>query len=114
MSAPERVVIGNAELWHGDCMDALPLLCHILNASTKPGAVVFDPFAGSGSLGEACHALGRKFIGIEKCPDNYAKAASRISAVHSQECIFTHHAKSDPRDAYEQTEQQALILEGGA
>ena len=28
MSAPERVVIGNAELYHGDCRDVLPLLPH--------------------------------------------------------------------------------------
>ena len=70
------------------CEKPLPLLCHILNASTKPGAVVFDPFAGSASLGEACHELGRKFIGVELCPDNYAKAARRIEAVKAQERLF--------------------------
>ena len=70
------------------CEKPLPLLCHILNASTKPGAVVFDPFAGSASLGEACHVLGRQFIGVELCPDNYAKAAQRIAAVKAQERMF--------------------------
>lgn len=70
------------------CEKPLPLLCHILNASTKPGAVVFDPFAGSASLGEACHELGRQFIGVELCPDNYAKAARRIEAVKAQERLF--------------------------
>ena len=70
------------------CEKPLPLLCHILNASTKPGAVVFDPFAGSGSMGEACHELGRQFIGVEKCPDNYAKAERRLSAVRAQERLF--------------------------
>ena len=70
------------------CEKPLPLLCHILNASTKPGAVVFDPFAGSASLGEACHMLGREFIGVELCPDNYAKAARRIAAVKAQERLF--------------------------
>ena len=70
------------------CEKPLPLLCHIINASTKPGAVVFDPFAGSGSMGEACHMLGREFIGVELCPDNYAKAARRIAAVKAQERLF--------------------------
>ncbi|MBK8399982.1 MAG: site-specific DNA-methyltransferase [Propionivibrio sp.] len=70
------------------CEKPLPLLCHILNASTKPGAVVFDPFAGSASLGEACHNLGRQFIGVELCPENYAKAAQRIAAVKAQERLF--------------------------
>ena len=70
------------------CEKPLPLLCHILNASTKPGAVVFDPFAGSASLGEACHELGRQFIGVELCPDNYAKAERRIAAVKAQERLF--------------------------
>jgi site-specific DNA-methyltransferase (adenine-specific) len=70
------------------CEKPLPLLCHILNASTKPGAVVFDPFAGSGSLGEACHTLGREFIGVERCADNHAKAAQRLAAVKAQERLF--------------------------
>ena len=70
------------------CEKPLPLLCHIINASTKPGAVVFDPFAGSGSMGEACHMLGRELIGVELCPDNYAKAARRIAAVKAQERLF--------------------------
>ena len=70
------------------CEKPLPLLCHMLKASTKPGAVVFDPFAGSGSMGEACHDLGRQFIGVEKCPENYAKAERRLVAVKAQERLF--------------------------
>jgi len=33
---PEKVVIGNAELWHGDCREVLPLL-------PKTAAIVSDP-----------------------------------------------------------------------
>ena len=42
------------------------LLRHIIAASSKPGAVVLDAFAGSGSTGIAARELGRDFIGIEK------------------------------------------------
>ena len=70
------------------CEKPQPLLQHIINASTKPGAVVFDPFAGSGSTGEACHALGRQFIGVELCHDNYAKAERRLAMVKAQERLF--------------------------
>ncbi|MBK7356347.1 MAG: hypothetical protein IPI94_10000 [Propionivibrio sp.] len=70
------------------CEKPLPLLCHILNASTKPGAVVFDPFAGSGSMDEAYHELEQQFIEVEKCPDNYAKTDDRLSAVRAQERLF--------------------------
>ena len=70
------------------CEKPLPLLCHILQASTRPGAVVFDPFAGSGSLAHACHDMGRQFIGTEQCPDNFRKAAARIAHVCGQERLF--------------------------
>jgi len=70
------------------CEKPLQLLCHILAASTKPDAVVFDPFAGSGSMGEACHIMGRKFLGTEKCPDNHAKAVRRLDAVVAQGALL--------------------------
>lgn len=70
------------------CEKPLALLCHMLAASTKPDAVVFDPFAGSGSMGEACHIMGRKFLGTEKCPDNHAKAVRRLYAVVAQGALL--------------------------
>jgi site-specific DNA-methyltransferase (adenine-specific) len=47
------------------CEKPLSLLKHIIHASTRPGALVLDCFAGSGATGEACIATGRQFIGIE-------------------------------------------------
>ena len=38
----------------------LPIL-----TTTKPGDLVLDPFSGSGSVGETCLLLGRKYIGYE-------------------------------------------------
>lgn len=40
----------------------LPVRCI---KTTRPGATVLDPFSGSGTTGEACRRLGRKYIGID-------------------------------------------------
>lgn len=42
------------------------------------GAVVLDPFMGSGTTGIACIQSGRKFIGIEKDAAHFATACKRI------------------------------------
>ena len=48
------------------------LIDRCLRASTNPGDVVFDPFAGSASTGVAALALGRIFIGCE-IEEDYAE-----------------------------------------
>jgi len=48
------------------CEKPQAMLRHIIAASSRSGAVVLDPFAGSGSTGEAALALGRVPILIEK------------------------------------------------
>ena len=50
----------------------LGLLSRIIMASTKPGAWVLDPFAGSSTTGIAANLLGRKFLGIEQ-DEEFAK-----------------------------------------
>ena len=44
----------------------LDLLERIILASTKKGAVVLDPFAGSSTTGIATYKNGRRFIGIDR------------------------------------------------
>ena len=61
------------------CEKPLPLMRHIIKASTKPGAVVLDCFAGSGSTGCAAVELGRDFIGIERDELWAQRARARIA-----------------------------------
>ena len=45
------------------------MLSRIIQASTKDGAWVLDPFTGSSTTGVAANLLGRRFLGIDICED---------------------------------------------
>jgi DNA modification methylase len=47
-------------------------------ASSSPGDVVLDPFAGSGTVGVVCEWLGRDFVGVELNPEYCEMARRRI------------------------------------
>ena len=47
-------------------------------AKVDRGALVLDPYMGSGTTGIACIRTGRRFIGIEIDPTHYATACRRI------------------------------------
>jgi site-specific DNA-methyltransferase (adenine-specific) len=44
----------------------LGLMLWVIENYTKPGDLILDPYAGSGTTGLACQMLGRRFIGIER------------------------------------------------
>ncbi len=66
----------NASEKHHQTGKPIPLMVDILEV-TRPGGVILDPFAGSGSTGVACAITGRRFIGSEK-DDHYYKVAERL------------------------------------
>ena len=59
----------------------LALLKRILLASSNPGDTVLDFFAGSGTTGEAAHALGRRFIIVDNNPDALEVMQKRLGRV---------------------------------
>ena len=61
------------------CEKPAPLLRHMIETSTRPGALILDPFAGSGSTLEVAAATGRRAIGIEKSEEYCEKIARRLS-----------------------------------
>lgn len=65
------------------CEKPLAMMEHIITASSRPGAVVLDPFMGSGVTGEAALMHGRSFIGIDADPGYFASASKRIGAVRA-------------------------------
>lgn len=54
----------------------ISLMVYLVNLVTPPGAIVLDPFTGSGSTGLACVRLKRRFVGIERELE-YCKIAER-------------------------------------
>jgi DNA modification methylase len=62
----------------------LDLFERIINTSSRPGAVVLDPFIGSGTTGVACINTGRNYIGFEKDAGYFAVAEKRIQKHKAQ------------------------------
>lgn len=60
----------------------LPARC--IAAASSPGAMVLDPFMGSGTTGAACAQLGRAFTGIERDRRYFDIACERISRAQAQ------------------------------
>ncbi|MBR8435704.1 site-specific DNA-methyltransferase [Burkholderia cenocepacia] len=47
-------------------------------AGSRPGDVVFDPFFGSGTVGQVAQRLGRRFVGCELNPDYESLQRDRL------------------------------------
>ncbi len=56
----------------------LKLMMEIIKIHTNKNHLVFDPFMGSGTTGEACAILERNFIGIEKNKHFFEIAKKRL------------------------------------
>ena len=57
------------------------LLTRIITASTTAGALVLDPFCGSGTTGVVCAQLGRKFVGFDQESEYLEKATQRLNDI---------------------------------
>jgi len=56
-------------------------LSALIGAFTRPGDIVLDPFAGSGSTCVAAHQCGRRYVGIELERRYHDAALARLQAV---------------------------------
>jgi DNA modification methylase len=66
--------------FHG-CQMPERLLGRIVEASSNPGELVLDPFAGSGSTLIVAKKLGRRFLGFEFSENYYQLACARLDIV---------------------------------
>lgn len=91
------------------------LLHRILNATTKPGDVVLDPFFGTGTTGAVAKKLGRHFIGMERESSYISAAIKRIAAIkpHDPKSLeIIQPKRSAPRVAFGSLVEQGLIHPG--
>jgi DNA modification methylase len=56
------------------------LVRRFVQASSRPGDLCLDPFAGSGTLGAVAAALGRRFLLIDSNPEAVAVMERRLAA----------------------------------
>lgn len=63
------------------------LLARLILASSQPGAVVLDPFLGSGTTAVVAKKLGRQYIGIEIDPTYACLAEKRLALAETAPAI---------------------------
>ena len=57
------------------------LVRRLVAASSAPGDLVLDPFAGSGTTAEVCELLDRRWLSCERSPEYCGYARARLEAV---------------------------------
>lgn len=62
----------------------ISVLTPMIEAFSKPGETILDPFCGSGSTLLAAKGLGRRFVGIELDADHHATAMGRLNTRDEQ------------------------------
>lgn len=74
--------------WAHPTQKPVKLIQRLIEASSNPGETVLDPFAGSGTVGEACERTGRRFILIESEPEYIEMIEARTGIRHEYEKSF--------------------------
>jgi len=95
------------------------LLYRILLACSKPGDVILDPFFGTGTTGAVAQRLGRRWIGIEREPDNIEIARRRIAQVEPPDgdpavYALRERRRSEPRLPFGRLLEHGLLRPGEA
>lgn len=96
-----------------ECEKPAAMIRHIVEASSRPGAVVLDAFAGSGVVGEVCGQTGRDVILIEKDRKWYKRSKQRTAAAYGNwDHAIQIHAPKMKVNKEKQTGQMALFGDG--
>lgn len=70
----------------------LDLALKLVALFSERGETVFDPFAGSAAIGEACVLLGRNYVGLDFDPAWVEKANRRLEAAKAMPAVVDEEA----------------------
>ena len=103
---------GQSEKLHGKHPTQKPvsLIERCIRASTNPGDIVFDPFAGSGTTGVAALSLGRKFLGTEFSEEYSSLSRARLTLADDSQLEYSPTTPSQQLSLPVRT--GSLVLEG--
>src|SRR3990172_1222121 len=88
------------------------LLHRVILSSTEIGAVVLDPFFGTGTTGAVAKKLGRDFIGIERDKEYIAFARERLAAIKTgddETLLKSIEKRAEPRVPFGQVVEQGMF-----
>jgi len=61
---------------------------YYLSRFARPGSIIFDPFAGSGTVPAVCKMLGRQYIAFEIDPATAERARERVANTQAIDPVF--------------------------
>lgn len=96
-------------LWEKKCgkhptQKPISVISRTIMASTKPGAWVLDPFAGSSTTGIAANLLGRRYLGIEQEQEFVEIGKARKEEILHLETLYNYKNRIMDIKQYEQND----------
>ena len=86
----------------------ISVLARIIMASTKHGAWILDPFAGSSTTGIAANLLGRRFLGIEREQEFVEISKARREEIEYLDTFHEYKSKILDINHYEESNSLSL------
>lgn len=77
-----------ADKQHHDWGQPVDWVMYYLNKLTQKGALLWEPFAGGGTVPAVCKMLKRNYIAFEIDPDTAARARARVEATQAMHPVF--------------------------
>lgn len=86
----------------------ISVLARIIMASTKHGAWILDPFAGSSTTGIAANLLGRRFLGIEREQEFVEISKARRIEIENLDTFYEYKSKIIDIKHYEESNSLSI------